>query len=114
MKENLLKVKEDYIRVQLSSRLKAAAFSAEHLYNRVFPLDVALKNAYRSYKLENVNSLKAVDYQLEILEDKRLPGEVWQRNDGWWSGKDPNGRVQGYKTEEDAMTWASGEIPRKK
>ena len=67
--ENLIKLKEDYQRVQIASRLKARAFTAQTIYKMVMPRDMSYKEAYRSYNLEKVASLKIVNLKLDILED---------------------------------------------
>ena len=67
--ENLIKLTEDYQRVQISSRLKASAFNAQTIYKMIMPRDVSYKEAYRSYNLEKVASLKIVNLKLDILED---------------------------------------------
>jgi len=72
-------------------------------------------------------SLKQVGYDIAeeieknlklMIEDetkqKHKPGDVWERPSGDWAGKNSKGDVQGYKSKEDAETWAKGEVPDKK
>tara|TARA_R100001443_G_scaffold106214_1_gene115534 strand:- start:405 stop:737 length:333 start_codon:yes stop_codon:yes gene_type:complete len=64
--ENILRVKEDYPRLQLSSRRRASSVDGKLLYSTVMPRDVYFRNAYRTYKLSIIGSLKLVNFDFGI------------------------------------------------
>tara|TARA_Y100001963_G_scaffold154542_1_gene243542 strand:- start:262 stop:732 length:471 start_codon:yes stop_codon:yes gene_type:complete len=66
--ENLLRLRENYIRAQVNSRLKSASFDSKTIYDMIFPKDRDLKNAYRSYKFSIISSLKVVNYDMGKIE----------------------------------------------
>jgi hypothetical protein len=76
--ENLIRLKEPYIRVQVNSRLRVEAFDSQTIYKVIFPMDHKIKKSYRSYKLQNASSMKIINYDLEVLEGEKptLRGEV--------------------------------------
>ena len=64
--ENILRVKEDYPRLQLSNKRRASSVDGKLLYSTVMPRDVYFRNAYRTYKLSIIGSLKLVNFDFGI------------------------------------------------
>ena len=59
---------QDITRIQLSSRKRTGHMTPAKFYNNVIKGDSIIKKAYRSYKLEKMFSLKAVDVQESLLK----------------------------------------------
>jgi hypothetical protein len=59
---------QDITRIQLSSRKRTGHMTPAKFYNDVIKGDSIIKKAYRSYKLEKMFSLKAVDVQESLLK----------------------------------------------
>ena len=59
---------QDITRIQLSSKKKRGNMTPEKFYKDVVKGDSIIKKAYRSYKLEKILSLKAVDVRENLLK----------------------------------------------
>ena len=70
IQENLLKLKQPYYRLQLSSRLRPSSISGKNVYDRVKD-KMEFKKAFRTYNLKVVTSAKLVDYDLDIVSKMR-------------------------------------------
>ena len=70
IEENILKLKEPYYRLQLSSRLRPSSISGKNVYDRIKD-KVEFKNAFRTYSFRILNSPKLVDYNLDVVSDIR-------------------------------------------
>ena len=64
MYENVLKLKKEYPRLQLSTSRKASAVDGKLLYNTVMPRDRYYIKAYRTYRLDRATSMKLVNYEI--------------------------------------------------
>ena len=65
--ENLINLKEDYFRIQISNPKKRSAMSNKRFYGDVISADRYFKEAYRSYKLTKLTSLKVTQINLEFI-----------------------------------------------
>tara|TARA_Y100000034_G_scaffold132914_1_gene197035 strand:+ start:934 stop:1467 length:534 start_codon:yes stop_codon:yes gene_type:complete len=70
IEENILKLQNPYMRLQLSNRLRPSAISGKLVYDRIKVKDV-WKNAFRTYNFKVLNSPKLVDYDLDVVSDIR-------------------------------------------
>ena len=68
IEENILKLPQPYLRLQLSNRLRPSSISGKEVYNRI-KVKSAWKEAYRTYNLKVATSPKLVDYDLDIVSD---------------------------------------------
>ena len=65
--ENLLSLKEDYFRIQISNSKKRRALSPNRFYSDIISADKYFKQAYRSYKLTKLSSLKVTQINSEFI-----------------------------------------------
>ena len=65
--ENLLSLKEDYFRIQISNSKKRSAMSHNRFYSDIISADKYFKQAYRSYKLTKLSSLKVTQINSEFI-----------------------------------------------
>jgi len=65
--ENVLKLKEEYPRLQLSTSRKASAVDGKLLYTSIMPRDTYYVKAYRTYKLSSAASMKLVSYDWDTI-----------------------------------------------
>lgn len=65
--ENLLRLPLPYLRLQLSTPRAVTSVGSQLLYKMVIPRDIHYKNAYRSYSLDIISSLKVVNYKLDFI-----------------------------------------------
>mgnify|MGYP003153321733 CR=1 FL=1 len=63
--ENLVALKEDYFRVQISNPKQRVPMTNQRFYDNVVLADNVFKKAYRSYKSNKLTSLKVIS----IIED---------------------------------------------
>ena len=70
IQENLLKLKQPYYRLQLSSRLRPSSISGKTVYDRIKD-KMEFKSAFRTYSFRILNSPKLVDYDLDIVSKMR-------------------------------------------
>ena len=66
--ENLISLKEDYFRIQISNPKKRSAMSPKRFYSDVISADKYFKEAYRSYKLTKLTSLKVTQINMEFIK----------------------------------------------
>ena len=79
------------------------------------------KKLKQSLKQVGYGIAEEIEYNLKLMiedskdkkEKQHKPGDVWERPSGDWAGKNSKGEIQGYKSKEDAETWAKGEVPDK-
>ena len=65
--ENLISLKEEYFRIQISNPKKRSAISPQRFYSDVISADKYFKEAYRSYKLNKLTSLKVTQINTEFI-----------------------------------------------
>ena len=65
--ENLIFLKEDYFRIQISNPKKRSALSTKGFYSDVILSDKYFKQSYRSYKLGSLTSLQVSQINTEFL-----------------------------------------------
>ena len=65
--ENLISLKEDYFRIQISNPKKRSAMSPNRFYSDIISADKYFKQAYRSYKLTKLSSLKVTHINSEFI-----------------------------------------------
>ena len=63
--ENLIALKEDYFRVQISNIKARSHMTSKKFYDNVILADNVFKSAYRSYKVNVLSSLKVIN----IIDD---------------------------------------------
>ena len=66
--ENLISLKEDYFRIQISNPKKRSAMSTKRFYADVVTADKIFKGAYRSYKITKLTALKVTQINLELVK----------------------------------------------
>ena len=66
--ENLINITEDYFRIQISNPKKRSAMSPKRFYSDVVSSDKYFKEAYRSYKLTKLTSLKVTQINTEFIK----------------------------------------------
>ena len=65
--ENLIFLKEDYFRIQISNPKKRSALSTTRFYSDVILSDKYFKDAYRSYKAKSLTSLLVSQINTEFI-----------------------------------------------
>ena len=65
--ENLIFLKEDYFRIQISNPKKRSAMSPKRFYSDVILSDKYFKDAYRSYKAKSLTSLQVSQINTEFI-----------------------------------------------
>ena len=65
--ENLIFLKEDYFRIQISNPKKRSAMSPKRFYSDVISSDKYFKDAYRSYKAKSLTSLQVSQINTEFI-----------------------------------------------
>ena len=65
--ENLLSLKEDYFRIQISSKKKRTPMTTKRFYSDVIGSDNVFKQAYRSYKTTKLTALKVTNIKLDMV-----------------------------------------------
>ena len=65
--ENLIFLKEDYFRIQISNPKKRSALSTTRFYSDVILSDKYFKQSYRSYKVGSLTSLQFSQINTEFL-----------------------------------------------
>ena len=66
MDEILAGEDRDVTRVQISSRRRSGNVTPEKFYKEIVKSDTQVKTAYRSYKLDKVSSIKAIDVKRKV------------------------------------------------
>ena len=65
--ENLVFLKEDYFRIQISNPKKRSALSTKRFYSDVILSDKYFKQSYRSYKVGSLTSLQVSQINTEFI-----------------------------------------------
>ena len=65
--ENLIFLKEDYFRIQISNPKKRSAMSPKRFYSDVILSDKYFRDAYRSYKAKSLTSLQVSQINTEFI-----------------------------------------------
>ena len=65
--ENLLNLKEDYFRLQIANPKKRSSMTPKRFYGDIISADRYFKQAYRSYKLKKLTSLKVTQINTEFI-----------------------------------------------
>ena len=65
--ENLLSLKENYFRIQISNPKKRSPLSTKRFYGDVVSSDKAFPKSYRSYKIPKLTALKIANIKLEMV-----------------------------------------------
>ena len=65
--ENLLNLKEDYFRLQIANPKKRSAMTPKRFYGDIISPDRYFKEAYRSYKLKKLTSLKVTQINTQFI-----------------------------------------------
>ena len=65
--ENLIFLKEDYFRIQISNPKKRSALSTKRFYSDVILSDKYFKQSYRSYKVGSLTSLQVSQINTECI-----------------------------------------------
>ena len=66
--ENLIALKEDYFRIQLSVTKKRSFMSPKKFYSNIILADNVFKRSYRSYKTDKLSALKVTNIKEEYIE----------------------------------------------
>lgn len=66
MDEMLAGEDRDVTRVQISSRRRSGNVTPRKFYKEIVKSDTQVKTAYRSYKLDKVSSIKAIDVKRKV------------------------------------------------
>ena len=66
--ENLVFLKEEYFRIQISNPKKRSAMSSKRFYGDVVSADNVFKDAYRSYKSSKLTALKVSQIYTEFIK----------------------------------------------
>ena len=66
--ENLINLTEDYFRIQISNPKKRSAMSSKRFYEDVILSDKFFIEAYRSYKLSKLATLKVTQINTEFIK----------------------------------------------
>lgn len=65
--ENLLSLKENYFRIQISNPKKRSPISTKRFYSDVITSDNIFVGSYRSYKTTKLSSLKVANIHLDMV-----------------------------------------------
>ena len=66
--ESIILLKEDYFRIQISTPKKRSAMTTKRFYGDVISADKYFKEAYRSYKLTKLTSIKVTQINMEHIK----------------------------------------------
>ena len=66
--ESIIRLKEEYFRIQISTPKKRSAMTTKRFYSDVISADRYFKEAYRSYKLSKLTSIKVTQINLEHIK----------------------------------------------
>ena len=66
--ESIIRLKEEYFRIQISTPKKRSAMTTKRFYSDVISADKFFKEAYRSYKLSKLTSIKVTQINLEHIK----------------------------------------------
>ena len=65
--ENLISLKEEYFRLQIANPKKRSAMTPKRFYGDIISADRYFKEAYRSYKLTKLTSLKVTQINIQFI-----------------------------------------------
>ena len=65
--EDIINIKEEYFRIEISNPKKRSAMTTQRFYSDVISSDKYFKEAYRSYKLTKLTSLKVTQINTEFI-----------------------------------------------
>tara|TARA_Y100000385_G_scaffold17218_1_gene17301 strand:+ start:201 stop:584 length:384 start_codon:yes stop_codon:yes gene_type:complete len=65
--ENLIGLKESYFRLQIANPKKRSAMTPKRFYGDIISADKYFKEAYRSYKLTKLTSLKVTQINTQFI-----------------------------------------------
>ena len=65
--EDIINIKEEYFRIEISNPKKRSAMTSQRFYSDVISSDKYFKEAYRSYKLTKLTSLKVTQINTEFI-----------------------------------------------
>ena len=65
--ENLLSLKNDYFRIQISNPKKRSPMNTDRFYSDVITSDASFKKSYRSYKTTKLSALKVTNIKLNMI-----------------------------------------------
>ena len=65
--EDIINIKEEYFRIEISNPKKRSAMTTQRFYSDVVSSDKYFKEAYRSYKLNKLTSLKVTQINTEFI-----------------------------------------------
>jgi hypothetical protein len=65
--EDIINIKEEYFRIEISNSKKRSAMSPNRFYSDVISSDKFFKEAYRSYKLTKLTSLKVTQINTQFI-----------------------------------------------
>ena len=65
--ENLIGLKEEYFRLQIANPKKRSAMTPKRFYGDIVSSDKYFKEAYRSYKLTKLTSLKVTQINTQFI-----------------------------------------------
>ena len=65
--EDIINIKEEYFRIEISNPKKRSAMTTKRFYSDVVSADKYFKEAYRSYKLTKLTSLKVTQINTEFI-----------------------------------------------
>ncbi len=65
--ENLLSLKNDYFRIQISNPKKRSPMNTDRFYSDVITSDGSFKKSYRSYKTTKLSALKVTNIKLNLI-----------------------------------------------
>ena len=68
--ENLIGLKEEYFRLQIANPKKRSAMTPKRFYGDIISGDKYFKEAYRSYKLTKLTSLKVTQINTQFIKWK--------------------------------------------
>ena len=66
--EDIINIKEKYFRIEISNPKKRSAMTTQRFYSDVISADKYFKEAYRSYKLTKLTSLKVTNINMEFIQ----------------------------------------------
>lgn len=65
--ENLLQLRKEYFRIQISNPKKRSPMNNDRFYSDVIGSDVIFKKSYRSYKTTKLSALKVANVKLNLI-----------------------------------------------
>ena len=66
--ENLIALRDDYFRIQLSVTKKRSFMSPKRFYSNIILADNVFTRAYRSYKTDKLSALKVINIKEEYIQ----------------------------------------------